>query len=66
MEQSNNSNHNMKFLFDNKNLEKSKNKKPFVILTKKTLEDEENKLIVIDTETNKKMYKCPYFRSKTI
>ncbi len=27
MEQSNNSNHNMKFLFDNKNLEKSKNKK---------------------------------------
>ena len=51
MEQSNNSNHNMKYRFENKNLENLKTKKPFVISTKKSLEEEENKLIVIDSET---------------
>ena len=64
MEQSNNSNHNMKYRFENKNLENLKTKKPFVISTKKSLEEEENKLIVIDSETKKKMYKCPYLCGK--
>ena len=71
MEQNNNSNHNIKFPFDNNNLENSKNKKPFVILTKKNLEEEENKLIVIDTETKKKcinvlIYVVKYLKKEEI
>ena len=57
-------NSNFQFKFSNKKnsqIENSiNNKNHFIIITQKHLEEEENKLLIIDKETNKKMYKCPF------